>query len=297
VARSRTLLSPRTVAAGRSRWSAGDTIRFLVVAALSVAMLLPLLWTLTIALKSNTALLELPPRFWPREFHWENFANGVRDVNFGRLFLNTVVIATLSTVGAVCSSMLIAYGLARIRFPGRKLWFYLFIGSMMLPGIVGLIPLFRLFLAIGWFDTWYPLIVPPFLGNPFFIFLARQYYFSIPVSLDEAAKLDGAGHLTIFTRIMVPLTRPVWITMAIFAFQGAWNDYLTPLVYITSPDKWPLAVGMASFSGSFAGVATTQWNEYMATDLLYMLPPVLLFFAAQRYFLQGVGSLGASGAR
>jgi multiple sugar transport system permease protein len=137
------------------------------------------------------------------------------------------------------------------------------------------------------------LIVPAWFGNPFFIFLARQYYFSVPRSLDEAAKLDGAGHFTILTRIMIPMTQPVWITMAIFAFQGAWNDYLQPLVYLYSQPKWTLSLGMASFSGIY----NTPWNEYMATDLIYMLPPLIIFFVAQKYFMQGLGSLGSASLR
>jgi multiple sugar transport system permease protein len=215
-------------------------------------------------------------------------------INFGQLFFNSAVITLLNTIGSVISSTIVGYGLSRIRFPGRKIWFYLFVGSMMLPGIVGLIPLFHLYLNLNFYDTWVPLFLPAFFGNPFFIFLARKFYLSVPYSLDEAAKIDGASHFTIFTRIMLPLTRPVWITMAIMAFTATWNDYLNPLVYLYSDSKWTLSLGMASFAGSFAGVATTQWNQYMATNLLYMLPPLIIFFIAQRYFMQGLGSLGSA---
>lgn len=265
-----------------------------LLAFLSVGMLLPLLWMFATALKGDNDIYQIPPQFIPRQFHWENFSQGAQAVNFWRLLLNSTIITVLTTLGSVASSMIVGYGLARIRFPGRKVWFYLFVGSMMLPSIVGLIPLFNLYVKLGWYDTWLPLIVPAFLGNPFFIFLARQYYLGIPFSLDEAAKIDGAGHWTIFSRIMVPLTRPVWIAMAIFAFQASWNEYLQPLVYLYSNEKWPLAVGLAAFSGSFAGVATTKWNQFMATNLLYVLPPLILFFSAQRYFMAGVGALGTS---
>jgi len=190
--------------------------------------------------------------------------------------------------------MMAGYALARLRFPGRKTWFYLFVGSMLLPGVVGLIPLFQLYKSIGWYDTWLPLIVPAFLGgNPLFIFLARQYFLAIPYSIDEAAKIDGAGHFRIFTQVMLPLTRPAWLTMAILAFQASWNDYLNPLVYLYSSGKWPLSVGMASFISPFAG-KTPDWSYYMATNLLYMLPPLIIFFAAQRYFIQGLGALGST---
>jgi multiple sugar transport system permease protein len=207
---------------------------------------------------------------------------------------NSLVITALSVLGGVMTSMMAGYALARIRFPGRRLWFYLFVGSMLLPPIVGVIPLFQLYREIGWYDTWLPLIVPAFLGgNPLFIFLARQYFMAIPYSIDEAAKIDGAGHFRIFTRLMLPLTRPAWITMAILAFQASWNDFLNPLVYLYSPEKWPLSVGMASFISAFAG-QTPDWSAYMASNLLYMIPPLAIFFVAQRYFIQGLASLGAS---
>jgi multiple sugar transport system permease protein len=268
------------------------TIWYIVVIGLSILMLFPLLWMLTIALKGNNDIYHMPPEFLPTQFHWENFLLGIQAINFGRLFLNTTIITLLNTVGSVISSMIVGYGLSRIRFPGRKIWFYLFIGSMMLPAIVGLIPLFHMYLSLNMYDTWFPLFLPAFFGNPLYIFLARQYYMSIPFSLDEAARLDGANHFTIFTRIMIPLTRPVWITMMIMSFTFAWNDYLNPLVYLYSNEKWTLSLGMASFAGTFAGVGNTQWNQFMAANLLYMLPPLLLFFVAQRYFMQGLGSLG-----
>ncbi|WP_328996020.1 carbohydrate ABC transporter permease [Kribbella sp. NBC_01245] len=257
-------------------------------------MVVPLLWMITIGLKSRSAVFEVPPRLFPNEFHFENFIKGPEAIRFPRLLLNSSIITALSVFGGVLTAMMAGYALARLRFPGRKIWFYLFVGSMLLPGVVGLIPLFQMYKSIGWYDTWLPLIVPAFFGgNPLFIFLARQYFLAIPYSIDEAAKIDGAGHFRIFTQVMLPLTKPAWITMSILAFQASWNDYLNPLVYLYSSEKWPLAVGMASFISPFAG-QTPDWSYYMATNLLYMLPPLILFFAAQRYFIQGLGSLGST---
>lgn len=273
----------------------GLNILFLVVAiGLSILFLLPFMWVVTTALKGNSDIYKIPPEFFPRELHFENFEKGINAINFGRLFLNSTLITVFCTIGSVSSSMLVGFGLSRIRFPGRKIWFYLFVGSMMVPGIVGLIPMFKLFVSLKWLDTWLPIIVPAFFGNPLYIFLARQFYMSIPFELDEAAKMDGASYWTIFTKVMIPLTRPLWITMMIFSFQGAWNEYLTPLIYIYSEGKWTLSMGMAAFSGAFAGVSATQWNQYMATNLLYMLPPLIIFFIAQRHFMEGLGSLGAT---
>jgi multiple sugar transport system permease protein len=260
---------------------------------LSILMIFPLLWMITIALKSTNAIHEIPPQIFPHEFHFENFILGPEQIHFPRLFLNTVIISVLSTVGNVLSSMLVGYGLSRIRFPGRKFWFYVFVCSIFVPPMVGLIPIMRLVIKLGFYNTWLPLILPAWLANPVFIFLFRQYSMAIPYSYDEAAKMDGANHWTIFWRIMVPLTRPVWITMAILAFQASWNDYLTPLIYLISDEKFPLSLGMASFAGMFGGVAVTPYNYFMATNLLYMLPPLILFFVAQRYFMQGLGALGS----
>jgi multiple sugar transport system permease protein len=272
----------------------GTTSWYVVALFVSAVMIVPLLWMITIGLKSRTAVFDIPPRLLPHEFTWSNFIHGPEAIHFPRLLLNSTIITALSVLGGVMTAMMAGYALARLRFPGRKVWFYLFVGSMLLPGVVGLIPLFQLYKNIGWYDTWLPLIVPAFLGgNPLFIFLARQYFLAIPYSIDEAAKIDGAGHFRIFTQVMLPLTRPAWITMGILAFQASWNDFLNPLVYLYSSNKWPLSVGMASFISPFAG-KTPDWSYYMATNLLYMLPPLIVFFAAQRYFIQGLGSLGST---
>ncbi|MEV0476556.1 carbohydrate ABC transporter permease [Streptomyces prunicolor] len=264
---------------------------------ISSVMILPILWMLTVALKGPSAVFEVPPKLLPHEFHFKNFIDGPKVIHFPRLLLNSLVITGLSVIGGVMTSMMAGYALARLRFPGRKVWFYVFVGSMLLPPVVGIIPLFQLFKDIGWYDTWLPLIVPAFLGgNPLFIFLARQYFLSIPHSIDEAAKVDGAGHVRIFFSVMLPITKPAWITMSILAFQMSWNDYLNPLIYLYSSQKWPLSVGMASFVTQFAG-QTPDWNLYMATNLLYMLPPLIVFFVAQRYFIQGLSALGTVNQR
>ncbi|MFF2929909.1 carbohydrate ABC transporter permease [Streptomyces mirabilis] len=284
--------------AARPRGRAARTASWYAVALLiSSVMILPILWMLTVALKGPSAVFEVPPKLLPHEFHFKNFIDGPKAIHFPRLLLNSLVITGLSVIGGVMTSMMAGYALARLRFPGRRILFHVFVGSMLLPPVVGVIPLFQLFKDIGWYDTWLPLIVPAWLGgNPLFIFLARQYFLSIPHSIDEAAKVDGAGHLRIFVSVMLPLTRPAWITMSILAFQMSWNDYLNPLIYLYSSQKWPLSVGMASFVSQFAG-QTPDWNLYMATNLLYMLPPLAVFFVAQRYFIQGLSALGTVNQR
>ncbi|MCX4903526.1 carbohydrate ABC transporter permease [Streptomyces sp. NBC_00878] len=289
--------TPAPTAPRRPRKTVRTASWYAVALLISSVMVLPLLWMLTIALKGQSAVFQVPPRLLPDEFHFENFIDGPKAIHFPRLLLNSLVITGLSVLGGVMTAMMTGYALARLRFPGRRLWFYVFVGSMMLPPVVGIIPLFQLFKDIGWYDTWLPLIVPAFLGgNPLFIFLARQYFLSVPHSIDEAAKVDGAGHIRIFFSVMLPITRPAWITMSILAFQFSWNDYLNPLIYLYSSEKWPLSVGMASFVSQFAG-QTPDWNLYMAANLLYMLPPLAVFFVAQRYFIQGLSALGTVNQR
>jgi multiple sugar transport system permease protein len=256
---------------------------------LAITMLLPLVWMVSIALKSDSDINQLPPSFFPHEFDWSNFVNGPAEIDFYRLLLNTVIVTALSTFGAVASSMIVGYGISRIEFPGRKFWFVLISGSLFVPPIVGLIPLQHFYINVGLINTWVPLILPAFFASPIFVFLARQYYQSIPRYLDESALIEGAGHWTIFTRIMLPITKPVSITIAIISFQFAWNDYLDPLIYLQSSSRFTLSLGMASFLSDIAG---SQYNYYMATNLLFMLPPLILFFLAQRYFMEGIGSLG-----
>lgn len=298
---TRTLLPPEPVALSRRRLPLSRRVPmtvsriswYLLCALVGVTMLVPLLWMISIALKPTSNILQLPPQLLPRTFQWSNFVNGPREIQFYQLLGNTVMITVLYVFGSVSSSMLAGYAIARIPFRGRTFWFYLITFSIFVPGIVTLIPIQRMFFSLHMIDTWFPLILPAFFGNPVFIFLARQFFTSIPRSIDESAMIDGAGHWKIFTRLMIPLTKPLWITMTIMAFQASWNDYLNPLVYLNSASKYTLSLGMANFMGGLSE-ATPQFNYYMASNLLYMLPPLLLLFFAQRYFMMGLGTLAVS---
>jgi multiple sugar transport system permease protein len=290
-------LSPAPSKAVRSRvpMSVSRLAWYGLCTLLALTMLTPLLWMISIALKTNSDIISLPPQFLPSSFTWRNFVNGPHEVHFYHLLGNTFIIAIISTFGAVASSMLAGYAIARIEFRGNRFLFYLFTFSIFVPGIVTLIPIQRLFFDVNAIDTWYPLILPSFFGNPLFIFLARQFFLSVPRSIDDSAMIDGAGHWRVFTRLMLPLTKPLWMTMIILAFQASWNDFLNPLVYLNSPSKYTLSLGMASFMGGLNSGASPEYNYYMASNLLFMVPPLLLFFFAQRYFMMGLGALGMTG--
>lgn len=267
-----------------------DVIRIALLSIGSIAMLFPLLWMFTIALKSNNEVFQIPPEWFPKEMQWSNFVTGTKEINFWQTFMNSMFIAIVCTFGQVVSSVLVGYGLARLKFPGRKLWFSLFVGSLMLPGFVGMIPLFHMYTSLGWYDSWLPIIVPAFFGNATFSFLFVQYLKTISVSFDEAAKIDGASDTYVLTKVLVPMALPVIVTMVIFSFQGSWNQYLEPLIYIVTPEKWTLSLAMASYKGTYA----TAWNLFMAADLIYILPMLLLFFFGQKFFMQGLGSVNSA---
>lgn len=279
----------------KQRQKMNVTARYVLILVFCIPMLFPLLWMLTTALKDNAAVFKVPPQFIPSKFHWENFTDGLAKIKFGREFLNSLFISVIVSIGQICSCMSVGYALARLKFKGKKLWFYLIVGSMMIPGMVTVMPVFRLWASLGAYGTWWPMIIPSFLGAPFQTFLARQFMTTIPKSYDDAARIDGANRLQILTRIIAPMSKPLITVIAIQSFQGAWNDYLTPLLYIISkPEKWTLALGVGRMTSSTYG---TQWNLFMAADIMYMLPILVIFFICQNYFMEGLGSMNNSGVK
>lgn len=225
-----------------------------------------------------------PPTFWPEEWHFDNYRYTWETANFTRYTLNTLMIAFVSVFANVLSNSFIAYGFAKIDFRGKKILFALLLSTMMLPGFVTLIPTYVLFAKLGWLNTYLPLMVPPFFGSAFNIFLLRQFYITIPNELIEAAKIDGASHVYIWRKIMLPIAKPALATIAVFSFNGAWNDFLGPLLYLNDEKLYTLQIGLQIFKGQVA----TQWNYMMAGSLLVLMPVIILFFLFQRYFIEGM---------
>jgi len=195
-------------------------------------------------------------------------------------------------VGTLLSSSIVAYGFARLRARGRDVLFMILLSTMMIPPQVTMIPVFALFKLLNWTDTFKPLIIPNFFGGAFFIFLLRQFYMTIPIELDDAAKIDGCSYLSIFSRIILPLTKPALATVAIFSFMWSWNDFMDPLIYLNSRDKLTLTLALNRFTGMYG---MTAWNLLMAASLVVALPCFVLFFFAQRYFIQGIVVTGLKG--
>jgi multiple sugar transport system permease protein len=271
-----------------------QSITYLLLLAFSAAMLLPFLWMLSTALKPDALVFSLPPQWFPRPLIWRNFLDAMTILGHPiQLYAwNTTVIAVLGVVGVALSSSLVAFGFARLEFPGRNQLFIILLSTMMLPRFVTIVPQFILFQQLGWLDTFLPLIVPYWFGAPFHIFLLRQFFLSIPVDLDDAARVDGANSFQIYLRIILPLSKPALATVAIFAFIYHWNDLLEPLIFLSSQEKWTLALFLASFQGY---MQQPRWNLLMAASTVLTLPVLVIFFFAQRLFVGGITVTGMKG--
>jgi multiple sugar transport system permease protein len=272
------------------RWSRG-LVWFLLFAG-ALLMILPFLWMVSTSLKETAQVWVFPPQWLPNPVRWQNYTEALTILPFGRYALNTLFITVATTLGVVLTSSLCAYGFARLQFPGRDLIFMIVLTAIMIPYAVLLIPHYIMFRALGWIDSYLPLWVPVwFGGGAFNIFLLRQFFRTIPAELSDAARIDGASELGIYWRIIMPLAGPALATVAIFTVLNTWNDFLGPLVYISSQDKFTLALGLAQFRGLYA----TQWQYLMAASTVVVVPTLVLFFLAQRYFIQGVVLTGMKG--
>jgi ABC-type glycerol-3-phosphate transport system permease component len=255
-------------------------------------MLVPFAWMLVTSLKAPGEVFLYPPRWLPSRPQWQNYPDALTALPFARWYYNTVYIALTATLGQVLSAMLVGYAFARLRAPGRDVLFMLLVATMLLPEQVTMVPVFLIFKALGWVDTWGPLIVPSWLGGgAFFIFLARQFLMTLPLELDDAAKIDGCGTMGIFWRILVPLSRPVLATITVFSLVGKWNEFLYPVIYLNSAPKYVLSIGLRLFRDLDA----TSWHWLMAASVVTMLPCLLAFFLAQRLFVQGIATTGMKG--
>jgi len=267
----------------------GTAAVVIVLAAVAVLFLAPLAWMISSSLKPLADVFS--PEWIPNPIAWENYPDALRSSPFGVYTRNTLIITLLSTVGAVISTSAVAYSFARLNWPGRDLLFGLVLATMMLPGFVTLIPTYILFSRIGWVNTFLPLIAPAWLGgDAFYVFLLRQFYRGIPIELTESARLDGAGEVRIWWQIIMPLSGPALATITIFAFNGAWQDYLGPLIYLHSERLYTLQLGLTTFSAGGGGIPL--WNWMMAASVVVMLPILAVFFVGQRFFLQSVSLTG-----
>lgn len=249
----------------------------------------PFFWTVTTALKTNAQVFAVPPQWLPSPPQWGNFHLAWTELPFPTFVLNTVFITVTATFGQALSASLVAYGFARFQFRGRNTLFFLMLSTMMLPSQVTMIPLFLFWRHLHLIDTFAPLIVPAFFGGgAFSIFLLRQFFLTIPRELDEAAMLDGASPFAIWRLILLPLSKPAMITVVLFSFVAHWDDFIGPLIYLNTTEKYTVSIGLSLFQDLYS----RQLELVMAASLIHILPTILLFLVAQRYFIKGIATTG-----
>ena len=286
IARAESRLTGRRV----QRLLSASAIHGLLIAGL-VLVFFPIAWAVSTSLKNPGDIFLIPPVWVPDPIRWQNYLEALTTAPFGRYFLNTALITCLDIVGKTISCSLVAFAFARLRWWGRDVLFIVMLSTLMLPQQVTLIPQFVVYRQLGWLDTFLPLIVPNFFGGPFFTFLLRQFFLSIPTDLDDAARIDGCSSWGVFWRIILPLSRPALMMVAIFVFNFTWNDFFGPLIYLHSRNNFTIALGLQAFQTQ----AGPEWHLIMAASLVAMLPVLLLFFLGQRYFIQGVVFSGIKG--
>jgi multiple sugar transport system permease protein len=269
-----------------------NTVRYLLLAAVGALMLGPFLWMVLTSMMSQEEIFRYPPQVLPATFSLRNYRSIMEILPLGRMILNSFTIAVCATIGQLFSCALAAYAFARMRFRGRAALYGVLLATMMVPAQVTMIPVFLIMKSLGWIDTLYALIVPAFFGGAFGTFLLRQFFSTIPVDLEDAARLDGCGRFRILWSIILPLSRPALATLALFTFMTYWNDLLGPVIYLSSIDRATLTIGLANLQ---SGVMTTRYDLLMAGSVVSVLPILLLFVIGQRWFVRGIAITGLKG--
>lgn len=268
-------------------------VTYILLIAGAIVFLIPLFWMISTSLKEQIRVLIFPPQWVPNPVRWSNYVEALTIFPFLVYFKNTLIVVALTSVGELLCCSMIAYSFARLRYPGRDIFFFIAIGTMMLPLQITMIPLYIIYAKLGWIDTLKPLIIPSFFGFAFYIFLLRQFFMTIPPELDDAAKIDGCSFLVIFWRIVLPLSKPALVTILIFNFVRQWNAFLWPLIVLNSETKRTIALGLAFFRGQTETI--TALHLLMAASVVAVIPCFILFVIAQRYFIRGIVITGVKG--
>ena len=260
-------------------------LKYFALIVLGLMMLVPFFWMVSSSLKPNYDVFQFPPVWIPDPIKWSNYPRALTYVPFIRFFINTGIITGASLVGTLVSNVLIAYAFARLEVKGKNILFYLVLSTMMLPYAVTMVPQYIIFARyLHWVNTFWPLIVPSYFGNPFFIFLLRQFFMGIPKEMEDAAALDGAGVLATIWRVILPMSWPAMVTVGIFAVQGTWNDFLAPLMYLDKESLFTVQLGLQYFTGQYTG----GWNLLMAASTVIIGPILVMFYFGQRMFIRGI---------
>ncbi len=281
----------RSTARRRALRLAGRAVVYALMTILALLFMLPIFWMASTSLKLPQEIFAWPPEWIPSSPQWGNYAEAFGKYPLARYMLNSAILVVANIIGGLISVPIIAYGFARFEFPFKHVLFLLMLSTMMVPGHIKLIPLFWLYQKLGLIDTYWPLILPSFFGNPFFIFLMTQFIRTIPRELDDAARIDGAGAWGILFRIIIPLCRPALTVVVVFTFVWVWNDFLEPIIFLRDWDSYPISVGLAFFQGRYS----VEWHLFMGATLVSILPILVLYFFAQRHLIGGLASIGIKG--
>lgn len=273
----------------RRRKLCGKAVTVFLLVALSVVFLVPFAWMLLTSLKSMEEVYQRT--IFPTKLHFDNYILAVTQIPFFRYAWNTIVITALCVVGTVISSAMVAYSMSKVRWNGKKYLFPIIVATMMIPYQVTLIPLYMIWNKLGLIGSIAPLVVPAFFGGAYYIFLLRQFFKSIPDSLLEAAEIDGAGEVRIFAQIMLPLCKPAMASVAIFTFINTWSDFMGPMLYLNRQESYTLSIGLQAFLQQHY----VQWGILMAASAIFTIPMIVLFFFAQKYFIEGITVTGVKG--
>lgn len=270
----------------------GVSAAYGVLTVVGIVLALPFLWLLSTSLKLEGTEFTFPPQWVPNPVMWSNYPAALQTVPYLAYARNTLIITFAATLGALVTASMSAFAFARVRFPGRNVMFILLISTLMLPDAVTLVPKYILFSKLHWINTYLPLTVPIwFGGGAFNVFLLRQFFMTIPYDLDEAARMDGGGNWRIFWSVLLPLSKPALTAVAIFSVIYNWNDFLNPLIYLNQQQYFTLALGLQFFQSEYA----TQWTLMMAASVMMIAPIIVLFFLAQRVFIEGIQLTGIAG--
>lgn len=263
---------------------------YIALILIAVIMVVPFLWMLSTSLKTQYDAVKIPPVWIPDPPQWENYVKLFTEQPMSQFMLNTIKIVFFVVLGQLFFSSLAAYSFARISFKGRNVVFFFYIATLMVPGQVTMIPTYLMFAKAGLTDNHLALILPAFF-SAFGVFLLRQFFMSLPRELEEAAEIDGCNPFMTYWRIMLPLVVPAMLTLGVFTLMNTWNDYMGPLIYLSSPEKYTMTLGIAYFKG----VYTTQWNLVMAGSIVSVVPILIAYLCAQKYFIEGIAFSGVKG--
>ncbi|GAB4513027.1 MAG: carbohydrate ABC transporter permease [Anaerolineae bacterium] len=275
-----------------------EILKYLLLIILAVSFTLPFFWMVTSALKDDSQVYTVPPVWIPNPAHWNNFWDAWNTYDFNLYMINTVFKYAIPVViGTTTSSAVVAYGFSRLRWPGRDVFFFICMATMMVPFQVTMVPLFITFKHLGWINTYLPLVVPSFFGSAYFIFMLRQFFLTIPEELSDAARIDGASEFRILWQIILPLAKPALTVVALFQFMGAWNDYLGPLIYLNQQRLYTVALGIENLRRTMSQVGRIElaYPYLMAVSTIVTLPIVVAFFFTQRTFIEGISLTGMKG--